>query len=191
MVPGYCKAALSCCPGKIDDLGGDLEGCIAKFAQNCFLNLFDEVAGFVEEGKSVLNQQELTACRTSYDDQAQNCERPLLAVAFGCLTALEGTTPVGGACPDGNVDSSTAYCADGYCKDNMCIALLGDGESCAEEGICNSPGGSTCLEDNVCGPAKEIGESCTNGTQCSSWSCDANTGLCVAPTTNALCGSIN
>ena len=108
---------------------------------------------------------------------AYQCHAPAGAVAYCDETAkrcrASSIVPEGSAC--NFTGSNIKFCQDGYYCDltgsmAACKKELATGATCSSANYIACGYSSTCVEGK-CGTGLAAGETCTDGGQCSSWTC--------------------
>lgn len=203
----YCEALFACCTDqvKLNQAGGSVAGCKAKFATSCNTDFGGWFNPHLQAGDTVLSDPALATCVSSLvamKGGGAACTRPpTFVLELDCIAAFKGTIAAGAACDSSNLpDSAYIICDKGNCDQGTCKAFLATGAACnpalddTYAAGCNFPAQEHCVGTGAagkCGPIGKVGDACTPPDHdktfgCYSMSCGP-AGKCVDPTVDGIC----
>lgn len=203
----YCEALFACCTdqAKLDQAGGSVSACKAKFATSCQTDFGGWFNPRIQAGETVLSEAALATCVSSLvamKGGGAACTRPPTFVfELDCVAAFKGTIAAGAACDSSNLpDTDYIICDGGRCDQGKCLAFLATGADCdpsmdnSYAAGCNFPAQEHCVGTGAtgkCGPIGKVGDDCAppdhdKTYNCYSMSCGP-AGKCVDPTVDGIC----
>ena len=203
----YCEALFACCTDqmKLDQAGGSVSACKAKFATSCPAEFGAWFTPHIQAGDTVLNDPALASCVSSLVAMKSGgaaCTRPPTFVfELDCVAAFKGTIAPGAACDSTSLpDTDYIICKGGRCDQGKCLPFIATGAACdpsmdnSYAGGCNFPAQEHCVGTGAvgkCGPIGKVGDACAppdhdKTYNCYSMSCGP-AGKCVDPTANGIC----